>query len=591
MNAIKHGMTARIPVLPGEDPETFRQRVEGIVDSLAPRNALELALAEQAALSLWKIERAERAEATRANATIRAAEARAEARKQEELHALGRWLLAKGVQAKRETAEDLLAFLPEDRHAPFRAGRGEPLVILLRIQATANGCQWLLWRWDRLRGRLEQDGGWDIEEMIEAAQLRGERPLLVETAEWECLLQPRHVKDNPALLEEGRRQLLDQLTEGEAADPASTAAALWRLVEEETARLEELKAAHEGREAADRSELADRLAVDATPEGERVRRYQLDCDRKLHRAIQGLLKLRRSEGIGAGDDPAADGIPEPEPESEGKGTVAVRSGPGDGPEGQADPIFDLGSGILDPSSPLPDPESPLADPDVAEPAGAGAAEPARPAAQPEGGLVPRHENEPTTPADAEGIPRNEPGPLAAERTPRNEPEPVRRVLLTEAGAALLECGDSSPHWPRESGDESPHSTDDAKTILPTCLAHRSGDLASRNEPAGPGPMAGLGVPALVCALLILLAAGLPAAFAGPVAGPIGQPSTTPAARAGPAVRVGPLLRRRFIVDDAGQDVGRALRASQAGMAGGKARIPSGSFVPVGMNPTAFPAET
>ena len=80
--------------------------------------------------------------------------------------------------------------------------------------------------------------------MIEAAQLRGQRPLFMETAEWECLVQERHVADNPALVEEGRRQLLDQLTEGLAADPAGTAAALRRLVEEETARLEELEAAH-----------------------------------------------------------------------------------------------------------------------------------------------------------------------------------------------------------------------------------------------------------------------------------------------------------------------------------------------------------
>ena len=82
-----------------------------------------------------------------------------------------------------------------------------------------------------------------------------------------------------------------------------------RLVAEETARLEELKDARQQRKAADRSELADRLAVDTTPEGERVRRYQLDCDRKLHRAIQSLLKLRRDEG-GAADADVED-VPDP----------------------------------------------------------------------------------------------------------------------------------------------------------------------------------------------------------------------------------------------------------------------------------------
>ena len=244
-------------------------------------------------------------------AAIRAAEAHADDHPQEELYALGLWLVASTVKTKQIAAADLLAFLPEDRRAPFQAGRGEPLVILHRIQATADGCQWLLERWDRLRGSLEQDGSWDIEEMITAAQLRGQRPLFMETADWECLVQERHVKGNPALVEEGRSQLLDQLTDGEwqAADPAGTRRALLRLVVEETARLEELKEARQQREAADRSELADRLAVDTTPEGERVRRYQLDCDRKLHRALQSLLKLRREEGLAA--DPDVEGVPDP----------------------------------------------------------------------------------------------------------------------------------------------------------------------------------------------------------------------------------------------------------------------------------------
>jgi hypothetical protein len=248
MNATKHGMRARLPVLAGEDPEIFRQQMEGILEALAPRNALEVALAEQAALSLWKIERAERVEATRAAASLRAAEAQVEVHEQEELAALGRWLLASTVRTKREAAEELLPFLPEDRHAPFRAGRGEPLVIVLRVQATAYGCQWLLERWESLRGALEQNGDWDIEEMITAAQLRGQRPMYMETSEWECLVSGPHSRDNPALLREGRRQLLDQLTEGLAADPAGPKAALLQLVEQETTRLEALLESNRQRE-------------------------------------------------------------------------------------------------------------------------------------------------------------------------------------------------------------------------------------------------------------------------------------------------------------------------------------------------------
>jgi hypothetical protein len=488
MNALKHGMTARIPLLPSECPETFRQHVEGIVASVAPQNALELALAEQAALSLWKIERAQRVEAARVSASIRATRAATEARKQEELAAMGRWLLADTVRTKREAAEGLLAFLPEDRHAPFRAGRGEPLVILLRIEATADGCRWLRERWDQLRGGLERDGAWDFEEMITAAQLRGQRPLYMETSEWECLVKERHVEGNPALREEGRRQLLDQLTEGLAADRAGTAAALRRLVEEETARLEELEAAHEEREAADRSELADRLAVDTTAEGGQVRRHENDCDRKLHRALNSLLKLRR-DGVGA--DPAVEGVPEPAGPVELAGgltpiaidvpmAATIPPGAVEPPNGLAPMATEVPVTASGPVEPENRPTPTATDPPAMAAATAGAIEP-------EDGGEGAHE--------AAGGAPVAPAAAGADREPvrPNEPTP-------QSGGGPIRQNEPSPA--------------------------AGGDPASQNEPGGSWRIAALSVPALALALLILLAAGLSAAFAGPAAGPTGKPYLT-----------------------------------------------------------------
>src|SRR5262249_23563300 len=63
LNAIKHGMSARTPVLPGEDAEAFRRRVEDWTADPAPRNAVERFLVERAAMDSWKIERADRVEA------------------------------------------------------------------------------------------------------------------------------------------------------------------------------------------------------------------------------------------------------------------------------------------------------------------------------------------------------------------------------------------------------------------------------------------------------------------------------------------------------------------------------------------------
>jgi hypothetical protein len=350
-----------------------------------------------------------------------------------------------------------------------------------------------------------------------------------------------------------------------------------------------------------------------------MRRYQLDNDRKLDRAINGLVKLRRVAGAGVPGDPAPEGSSEPEPEA--VWAVEPEGGPADGPEGEADPILDRESGILDSSSPLADPESLIADPDVAEPASGEVAAPAGPAAQAEGGLVPQCEHAPrdaslnTTTVSPMGIPfspaDSPPHPPCGHLLPGGE---KRMASASAKGNAPGRAGDRSPSPLRGEGwgeglpgagvqrGVSASTTSAAAERIPQnepgpLAAERNpenepdppvaGDLASRNELAGPGPMAGLGVPALVCALLILLATGLPAAFAGP----IGQPSMSPAARAGPAVRVGPSPRRRFLVDEAGQDVSRALWSARVGASSGNARIPRGLLVPVAMNPEASPAET
>src|SRR5437764_459418 len=48
-NALKHGLTAKTLVLPGEDPEVYLGRIESFRTILGPRNDLEQYLAEQVA--------------------------------------------------------------------------------------------------------------------------------------------------------------------------------------------------------------------------------------------------------------------------------------------------------------------------------------------------------------------------------------------------------------------------------------------------------------------------------------------------------------------------------------------------------------
>ncbi len=584
MNAMKHGMTASMQVLPGEDLDAFRRRVADFIAAAQPRNAIELAVTEQAALATWKIARGERSAAARVRTALRTAEAAAGLGNHDEIAALGQWLLAPDLRAKQEAGKSLFPFLTKDRHDPFGRGRGEPRHIVLRLEASAAGCQWLIDRWAKLRVWLDQGADWRTNELIAALQLRGQRPLGKDAIEWQDLVEPILPTENPEAIAEARRRMLSQFAAGLPDDPAGQRAALWRLVDEETERLLRRQAGHQRREAADLAELADRLAVDTSPEGELMRRYQLDNDRKLDRAINNLVKLRRA-GVGVAGDPAAEGPPERmdeepagsagrvlgehrgaglgllpvlgehpttarssapgtprEPEPEPLGTVEPESGPADGPEDEADaevqpnPIFDFGLGILDSSLPIRNPESPIPNPNVAvaagEPPPAGIAAPARAAAEPESHPVPQNER----PCPPGGTRPHENGWAHGFSSPAPFSEEPGPAVVRGGGA---EGNSQDEPGPPAHGDETPRNEADPATdgdpiVRNEPCAPVGGDPIAPNEPTGSRRIADWSVPALVCGLVILLAAGLSAAPAGSVAGPGGRPDRPRGGRSGPA---------------------------------------------------------
>jgi hypothetical protein len=56
-NALRHGLRSDLPVLPGERAEDWQAHRDGILQSLAPSDGIESALAERVALSLWRLHR------------------------------------------------------------------------------------------------------------------------------------------------------------------------------------------------------------------------------------------------------------------------------------------------------------------------------------------------------------------------------------------------------------------------------------------------------------------------------------------------------------------------------------------------------
>jgi hypothetical protein len=62
-NALRHGLRSLQTVIPGETPEEWESHRAAVVVDLKPEGAVELALAEQIAVKLWRLGRVVRHEA------------------------------------------------------------------------------------------------------------------------------------------------------------------------------------------------------------------------------------------------------------------------------------------------------------------------------------------------------------------------------------------------------------------------------------------------------------------------------------------------------------------------------------------------
>ena len=61
LNGVTHGMTATFDILPGEEAEAYKERLDAFMADLKPRNAFERDLVERIVRAHWLLERVERA--------------------------------------------------------------------------------------------------------------------------------------------------------------------------------------------------------------------------------------------------------------------------------------------------------------------------------------------------------------------------------------------------------------------------------------------------------------------------------------------------------------------------------------------------
>lgn len=172
-NTVKHGCRARLPILPGEDPEAYQHRLDDWVGKFDPHDAVELYLVERTVHVSWQLDRADRAEVARL-AEHTGAETAQQARDVEELGAAlfrvpGSSLSQYPVQVGGTGAAFSEPFEP--------AHPGHPRRLVAALEATALGCAWLLEQWAALGKVLDEGRIWRPADRLRAVRLMGKQPM------------------------------------------------------------------------------------------------------------------------------------------------------------------------------------------------------------------------------------------------------------------------------------------------------------------------------------------------------------------------------------------------------------------------------
>ena len=333
-NALKHGMTAKTVLLPGDDPQEFAGRLRYLQDDLQARNSLEAVVIERLAGDLWKSDRSDESFCNRIKFRLRHGPVDQSLKDADEAVELGQHLLwmpefplPVGVlegEAKGALAKFPFADVPGDPNHPAR--------LLLKLQATVAGCDWLLTRWGDLRFRLEQGGPWAMDDVWKMVRLLGKTAiemkddfqvaLLVlaslalepdaapEPARKPTVAEAMHAMSRDHRLTrvlEGITRLCEPFQQALARMPLDKLAPenavqarqrLSAVVEEELGRIGRIRARLQQIADADLAEAPVRLAFETGTEGDRQRRYVLSFERLINRRIDTFLKVRKASGSG-----------------------------------------------------------------------------------------------------------------------------------------------------------------------------------------------------------------------------------------------------------------------------------------------------
>ncbi|MFO0952996.1 MAG: hypothetical protein U0835_17950 [Isosphaeraceae bacterium] len=343
-NALKHGLAAQTHTPPGPEPEEFEHELNRWNESVRPAGPAEEALVRTACHAAWKLTKIAAVEEARAGSAVASAadeHARAQADRAEEVgRRLVRDPINRCAQRPLDGKEDVVAARRVD----------DPPRLVRELTSFAEGVDWLLARWDELRRILHEEGFWHYPEKIRALRLLGKRPedVLSDPTVRRVTLDCQACHPDPIdLSTEIYRCMIgtdgaplyfvrvEHLERFLPTSPEAARADLFRVVDQEVARLEALKSERlDGLSALDAAAAESRAWIDTSADSGVLHRYETAAQRALHRSLDLLLKLRKAGGLeteGGPQKPVDEQVASAPPEPVAEPRV-VEEGVGGGPE-------------------------------------------------------------------------------------------------------------------------------------------------------------------------------------------------------------------------------------------------------------------
>ncbi len=316
-NALKHGLTAKTAVLPGEDAKSFQASVEVYKARLETQNEVEDDLAKIAALANWQMDRAIAAESVRIDRELLV-------RKEEKSQgdAIAAAVIRSRLFHDRQGPIELYPSKSQYYKGPRTSCSDEPddpldpIKLILQAEGTVAGCQMLLREWEALRRNLLSGLSILSHEKLKMLRLMGKQPIQAvgnpEAAQVFLACHALEARDGYAF-HELRSEIEEDLFkskkaelkrwEGQELTPGDPAAAKGVLLGIMDAAIERLRLLE--REQQELAETVARRDEEKLREEERKREDQtlrhIDrCSRLMVRSIETIRKGHRDEERGWG---------------------------------------------------------------------------------------------------------------------------------------------------------------------------------------------------------------------------------------------------------------------------------------------------